>query len=452
MSRDLDQDVTLLEERAQLVEYFRTGEKDPSNRRLGTEHEKFVFKKTDRRLLTYEEPGGFGDLFAQLEREHGWEASWDEGHIVALVKDGGALTLEPGGQFELSGKITNTVFETRDELDAHIQEIKAIAGERLSFVPWGMNPFDKLEDAPWMPKSRYGIMKRYLPTRGDLAHWMMKMTCTVQGNYDYVSEADAVEIIRTSLMISPTVSALFANSPLRFGAPNDFHSFRCHIWTRTDPDRTGFPDFMFGDDWGYGDYADYVLDIPMFFIRRGDNYIDCAGLKFKDFMRQGFEGHKATMGDFELHLSTIFPEVRMKRYIEVRGADAGSREMILALPALWKGILYSDTATRVAARAIVSDTSPNPEQLRGCFASVHAEGLHAQTPCGPFHDLATELVKLSRRGLDMIAARDGHPSESPFLDPLDTILERRLGGSDLMLADFERLGGDRGQMIDAWSL
>lgn len=452
MSRDLDQDVTLLQERAQLVDYFRAGEKDPEQRVIGTEHEKFVFKRSDRKLLSYEEPGGFGDLFTTLSQEHGWEASWDEGHIVALVKDGGALTLEPGGQFELSGKVTRTVFETRDELDGHISEIKSIAGDRLSFVPWGMNPFDTLDEVPWMPKSRYGIMKRYLPTRADLPHWMMKMTCTVQGNYDYVSEADAVEIIRTSLMLSPTVSALFANSPLRFGKPNDFQSFRCHIWTRTDPDRTGFPDFMFRDDWGYEDYVDYVLDIPMFFIRRGPSYIDCAGLKFRDFMRDGFEGHKATMGDFELHLSTIFPEVRMKNYIEVRGADVGNREMILALPALWKGILYSDAATRAAARAIVSDTSPNPEQLRGCFASVHVDGIHAQTPCGPFHELATELVNLSSQGLDMIAARDGHPSESIFLEPLRDILTSRTSSADRLLTSYKELGGDRGALIDAWAM
>jgi len=448
MSRDQDQDMTLLESKEQLIEYFRSGEKQPGSLGFGTEHEKFVFWRDSGRLASYEEPGGIGDLLGQLADTFGYERAYDNGKLVALTGDGAAITLEPGGQFELSGKITKTVFETQTELNTHLEQLAQVAGDRFAFVSWGMNPFDELDEVPWMPKSRYGIMKRYLPTRGDLAHWMMKMTCTVQGNYDYVSEEDAVDILRTSLRISPIISALFVNSPLRHAQPSGFQSYRCHIWTRTDPDRTGFPDFMYGDDWGYGDYVDYVLDVPMFLIRRDDRNIDMAGHSFRDFMRDGHDGHRATIGDFELHLSTVFPEVRMKKYIEVRGADAGSREMLLALPAIWKGLLYSKVG-RAGARSMM--VSSNPAQHRECFAKVHREGLRASTPCGDFATLALELLGYARDGLDELAARDGHESEAIFLEPLFEIAHAATTQADHLLADFEALGGDRRALIEKWA-
>ena len=451
MSRDVQLSAEPLEHIDQLVEYFASGEKSADRLGFGTEHEKFVFRRSDGQMLSHEEEGGFGDLLEALAERFGWERSFDEsGSLIALVKDGGAITLEPGGQLELSGAVTKTVFETRDEFDAHMAELREIAGDRLLFATLGMNPFFGPEQVPWMPKTRYGIMRRYLPTRGDLAHWMMKATCTVQGNYDYTSEADAVEILRTGLRVSPLVSALFAASPLKQGAPSGFQTYRCHIWTRTDPDRTGFPDFMLGTDWGYEDYANYVLDVPMFFIRRDDRYVDLAGLPFRAFMEQGHHGHHATIGDFELHLSTVFPEVRMKKYIEVRGADAGRREVMLALPALFKGLFYWHPARKAAADLIPDHVTP--DQLREGALQIHREGIHAKTTFGDVAELSRALVQIARDGLDALAERDGHPTEAGFLDPLTTILDTNTSQSDALLADFQAADGDWLRLMERWQL
>ena len=446
MSRDLVQSTTPLTDTAQLVDYFHGGAK-PAGTQLGvgTEHEKFVFRRDTGAPLSYEEQGGYGDLFATLASDHGWEPSYDQGgNIAALTRDGAALTLEPGGQFELSGAVMPTMFQTEQELHRHLQEIKDVAGDRLAFVCWGLNPFDDLEQIPWMPKPRYAIMRRYLPTRGDLAHWMMKATCTIQGNYDYTSEADAIEILRTGLLVSPIVSALCANSPVRRGQDTGMQSFRCHIWTRTDPDRTGFPDFMYTKDWGFEDYIQYVLDIPMFFIRRDDAYVDLAGTTFRDFMHHGAKGHSPTIGDFELHLSTVFPEVRLKRYIEVRGADGGAPEMIIALPTLWKGLIYDAQARQEAAALMPSDS---PQEHRQCFEAVYRHGLHAKTDCGDYMELAKELVEISKRGLQRQAKAWGHRDESGFLAPFDQILSEGVSGADRRLEEFMAAGGDRMRLI-----
>ncbi len=450
MSRDHDQSVERIEDLDQLRAYFRSGEKSPEQLGFGTEHEKFVFRRDhDYTMLSFEEPGGFATLFDRLHTELGWEPSYDRGNIVALVKDGAAITLEPGGQLELSGAITRTVFETEAELDAHLNELKQLAGERLAFACWGSNPFFGPDEIPQMPKARYEIMRRYLPTRADLGLWMMKTTCTVQGNYDYTSESDATDLIRTSLRVSPLVSALFASSPLRQGRDTGLQSSRCEIWTRTDPDRTGFPDFMYRDDWGYDDYLQYALDIPMFFIKRDNRYVEMTGRTFRQFMAEGYDGTPATQGDFELHLSTIFPEVRLKTYVETRGADAGSRDMILALPAIWKGILYDKNARHRAADLMSATT---PDQHRACFKAAYTDGLRAHSPCGSFAELSRELVTIARDGLDAIAARDGHTSEAGFLAPLWTILEEGRTLADRLRDDFHEFGHDRERLVRAWEL
>lgn len=450
MSRDQDQSVEPLKDIEQLISHFRSGEK-PSDARLrfGTEHEKFVFKKDDLSMLSYEEPGGYGELFEQLVTRFGWEPARDEtGNIAALTKEGAAITLEPGGQLELSGAILNTTFETASEFDAHIAELKTLVDDRLYLTSFGMNPFYAPEQIPWMPKPRYQIMRDYLPTRADLGTSMMKTTCTVQGNYDYTSESDATDIIRTGLRISPIISAMAANSPILRGEPVDMQSYRCHIWTRTDPDRTGFPSFMYRDDWGYEDYANYVLDVPMFFIRRDNRYVSMAGVPFRQFMTQGHNGHVATLGDFELHLSTIFPELRMKTYIEVRGADSGSREMILALPTLWKGIFYSANARKRAGAMLSGATL---EDHRQCFETSYRQGIHGQTPFGSMLELGRELLQISTDGLDEIAARDGHPSEAVFLAPYRAILESQESAADHMLKTYEANGRDRRALIEAYA-
>ncbi|MFU8802616.1 MAG: glutamate--cysteine ligase [Bradymonadaceae bacterium] len=449
MSRDQALNVVPIENHDQLLDYFRSGEKPRHERGIGTEHEKFAFKRADGEMLAFEEPGGFGDLFQRLLEAYGWEAAYDGGHIVALEREGAAITLEPGGQFELSGAIFKTVFETAAEFDTHIDQIKAVAGDELAMAIWGMNPFYAPEEIPWMPKSRYRIMRKYLPTRGDHALYMMKTTCTIQANFDYTSEADAADIMRTAVLISPIISALFANSPVKENELLDYQSYRGYAWTRTDPDRTGVPPFMYRDDWGYSDYLEYILDVPMFFIRREQGYIDLAGHSFRDFLANGYEGHRASMGDFELHLSTAFPEIRLKKYIEVRGADGGPRRAVLALPALWKGILYHEPTRRQAAQLFAGTT---PEAHTQIFLDAYRQGIHAHTTHGPMLDLATELIRLSREGLAALATEAGHQNEAVFLEPLDQIVGERRSFADQLAGDFKTYGHDKLALVARWEI
>ncbi len=453
MSRDQVLDSRIIENYDQLIAHFRSGEIHPSKRSVGTEHEKFVFRRDNHQMLAFEEPGGFSDLFTQLVKRFGWEADYDGPNIVALTKNGAAITLEPGGQFELSGAILKTIFETETEYDNHIREVKEVAGERIAMTIWGTNPFFSPEEVPWMPKSRYGIMRRYMPKRGDLGLYMMKTTCTIQGNYDYTSEADAADIIRTALLVSPIVSAIFANSPLSERKDTGMKSFRGEIWTRTDNDRSGFPAFMYRDDWGYNDYLQYVLDVPMYFIRRdGEGYIDLTQnrLTFREFIENGHGEHRATMGDFELHLSTLFPEVRMKTYIEVRGCDAGPREAVLALPAIWKGIFYHEPSRKAAAQLFAGVT---PEQHREVFLDAYKDGINAQTAFGSMQELAKKLIVIASTGLDAIAAENDHPTEAVFLEPLVEIAETGIGFADRLLKDFQEVGLDNpADLISRWEI
>lgn len=448
MSRDIEHNPQAIESLEQLVEYFHDGEKDVAQRGVGTEHEKFVFRRDDYEMVSYEEEYGIGDMMEEFAECYNCEAGYDGDNIVAVQENGAAITLEPGGQLELSGYITKTVHETETEVIKHIENVKKVAGERVLLTSWGMNPFFEPEDIPWMPKSRYGIMRDYLPTRGDLAHWMMKLTCTIQANFDYTSESDASELVRTALLVSPIVSALFANSPIKAGEPAGMQTYRGYVWTRTDPDRSGWPEFMYRDDWGYRDYLEYILDVPMFFIKREGEYLDKAGDSFREFIDKGHEGYDAHLGDFELHLSTAFPEIRMKKYVEVRGADGGPLEHITALPALWKGLLYHQP-TRERAGALLGGIEP--ERHRQLFMDAYRDGLAARAPDGTVHELAEELVRLSSEGLDAIASRDGHASEARYLEPLERIIETGETLSDQLLRDWEDFDGDRKKIVDKWA-
>lgn len=458
MSRDMSENLVPIESREQLVEYFAGGEKPRDQWGVGTEHEKFMFRRDNFEMASYEEKGGIGHLFERLRDEKSWEASYDMGDIVALEQedvDGKvrAITLEPGGQFELSGAIYKTVFETADEFDSHFElmrELTAPDDENpgMQMACWGANPFFDRSQIPWMPKSRYKIMREYMPKQGELAHAMMQQTCTVQANFDYASEADAAEIIRTSLLISPVASALFANSPIIAGKDTGMQTYRGHIWTRTDPARCGWPEFMYRDDWGYADYLDYILDVPMFFISRDGNYINKAGDSFRDFMKNGHGEHRATVGDFELHLSTAFPEIRLKRFIEIRGADAGPRDHMVAMPALWKGILYHEPARKRAADLIAE---VDPAKHAALFHDVYQRGLKAESARGSVRDLARELLVISADGLDAIAAAQGHPSERPLLAPLEQIVETGESLADQLRQDWNDLDGNRQKLVEKWA-
>jgi glutamate--cysteine ligase len=431
MSRDQKLDETYLTGREQLLAYFVGGNKTEAELGIGTEHEKFAWDAHTGKLLEFDR---IEEIMNQMADRFGWERGFDGDRTVALERNDEAISLEPGAQFELSGGVKKTIFETEEELDRHFDELSQVVKDDVIFTCWGLNPFDDIDAVGWVPKSRYKIMRDYLPTRGDRAHWMMKLTCTIQANMDFTSEADAVSIMKFGFLASPYVHALFANSPLDHGQPSGFQSYRGHIWTRMDPDRSGVPDFALNEDWGFSDYLEYVLDVPMFFIRRDDGYINMAGHSFRAFMDEGYEGHRATMGDFELHLSTAFPEMRMKRYIEVRCGDGGPRSHMLAFPALWKGLVY-DAEARAAAMELVRMT--DIDELRNLYAIAAKEGIHARTPRGSFLEITRELVAIAKKGLDDIAAREGHPSEATFLAPLETILDRQESEADRLLQAFE---------------
>ncbi len=444
MSRDQEQDLAPLRDRDQLVEYFREGAKPPERRGIGTEHEKLVYVGPELRRIRFDGPGGIEDIFGRLIERYGYEPQHDAGRVVALVRGGEAISLEPGGQLELSGAVTKTIFETADEFDRHIAELADVCGPEYRAVSFGMEPWLDLDDVEWVPKSRYKIMRRYLATRGDLAHWMMKQTCTIQANMDYTSEADGVDLVRSATLVSPLVNALFANSPMRAGESTGYRSYRGHIWTRTDPDRCGVPDFFYGD-WGFEEWVEWVLDVPLFFIRRGSEYIDLSGRSFREFMNEGLDGYEATMGDFELHLSTVFPEVRMKKFVEVRSADGGSRAHVLALPALWKGLMYDAEARRSAAALF---DGANVENHPPFFDIVAREGLQARWNGVSVGELSGELLRIAGDGLDRIADSSGHDSERGFLAPLVATVE-----SGTTLADeIDAAASDRFGLVEARDL
>jgi glutamate--cysteine ligase len=418
----------------ELEAIFHAGIKPECFRRVGTEHEKFVVRKSTPGVVAYEGPDGIRRLLEELMRRFGYDPILDRGQLIGLLRDGASVTLEPGGQFELSGAPFATLLETEAELELHFAEVREVCDELgLVCVGAGLNGLQGLDDVDWMPKSRYAIMRRYMERVGTLGHWMMKMTCTVQANYDFTSEQDAADMLRTALWLSPLVSAIFARSPIKERRPSGFMSYRCHIWTDTDPARTGFPRFMLDGGFGFRDYVDYTLSVPMYFIIRDKHYIDMAGHSFREFLENGHEGHRATMADYEDHISTLFPEVRMKRYIEVRGADVGPMSYVMGLPALWKGVLYNDAA-RSAARALVTDLSV--EQRSQLFTNAIRWSLDGPFPGGDrqIREVALELLSIAQAGLP--------DNERRFLDPLIEDARADLDPAHRLLARWHELGGD----------
>src|SRR3954464_3360114 len=348
-----------IESRDDLLRPFLKGEKPKEAWRIGTEHEKFVYRRADHRAPSYDEPGGIRDLL-QAMTEFGWEPVEEGGKIIALSGKDGNVSLEPAGQFELSGAPLEHLHQTCAEAGRHLEQVKTV-GERLGlgFLGLGMWPDKTRDELPRMPKGRYEIMLRHMPRVGSLGLDMMLRTCTIQVNLDYSSEADMAQKFRVGLALQPLATALFANSPFAEGRPNGFLSFRSHIWSDTDPHRTGMLPFVFEEGFGYERYLDYALDVPMYFVYRDGRCIDAAGLSFRDFLKgelPGYPGHKPTIDDWADHLSTAFPEVRMKQFLEMRGADGGRWGRICALPALWVGLLYDDGALD-AAWELVKDWS-----------------------------------------------------------------------------------------------
>lgn len=427
MARDVT-DTQPITSRAELVGWFEEGVKPRSAFRLGTEHEKFPFYAADNSPVPYEGPRGIGALLHGMQKLNGWQPILDAGKIIGLFDEegGGAISLEPGGQFELSGAPLDDVHGTHAELGVHFDQLKAVAEPLgISFLALGMSPLWTRAETPVMPKGRYKIMTNYMPKVGSYGLDMMYRTSTVQVNLDFGSEADMVKKLRVSLALQPVATALFANSPFTEGKLNGFLSMRSQIWRDTDNARAGMMPFAFEDGMGFERYVDYALDVPMYFVKRGETYHDVAGANFRDLLAgklAQLPGERATMSDWANHLSTIFPEVRLKRYLEMRGADAGPVPMLCALPALFVGLLYDDAALDGAWELVKGWTQEDREKLR---ADAPRLALDARVAGRSVRDVARDVLAMARDGLRRRARLDasGH-DETRYLDPLDAMVKR----------------------------
>ena len=421
-----------------LAAYLEAGAKPAEVWRIGTEHEKFIFHTADLKPARYDGPDGIGELLQRMLR-FGWQAVYEGDNIIALDDgDGCSVTLEPGGQFELSGAPLDTIHQTCDEVHKHLHQVRGVAGELgLGMIGLGFNPKWRRDDIQWMPKGRYRIMRAYMPTRGSLGLDMMKRTCTVQVNLDFADEADMVAKLRVGLALQPVATALFANSPFLEGRPSGYLSYRSHIWTDTDPDRSGTLPFVFEPGFGFERYVDYVLDVPMYFVQRDGRYVDASGQSFRDFIAgrlPALPGERPTLGDWADHLTTVFPEVRLKRYLEMRGADAGPWRRLCALPAFWVGLLYDRQALGEAGALVADWTEDERSYLR---VEVPRLGLATPFRGTTVQALALQVLEISRGGLERRGRLDTLGNdESHFITALNDIAESGLTPAERKLARY----------------
>ncbi len=424
MARDTV-DLQRIEGKADLIAWIAKGSKPEADFRLGTEHEKVPFYTGTTNPVPYEGPRGIRKVLEGMQGLLGWEPIMEGDHPIGLadVTGGGAISLEPGGQFELSGAPVETLHETQRETMCHLMQVKQVAEPLgISFLTLGMSPLWTREQTPVMPKQRYQIMANYMPKVGSKGLDMMFRTTTVQVNLDFSSEADMVKKLRVSVALQPLATALFANSPFIDGKPNGQLSYRSEIWRDTDNNRAGMMPFAFEEGMGFERYVDYALDVPMYFIKRGDTYLDVTGSSFRDLLagkHPALPGEKAAISDWANHLSTIFPEVRLKRYLEMRGADAGPPSYITGLSAFWVGLLYDRNALDAAWDMVKDWTTEERQQLRD---AVPAQGLDATIQGRRLQDIALDVLRLSRAGL---VARHRHDDsgtdESRYLDAVDMV-------------------------------
>jgi glutamate--cysteine ligase len=413
MTRPIERAV-VIESEAELETAFSSGSKPREAWKVGAEHEKIGVIAATGAPAPYEGERGIEALLLALGA-HGWAPQREGGRVIALQRGDEKVTLEPGGQMELSGAPLARAGEIDAQLRSHVAEV--VAASELMGLAWlgiGFRPFGTLDDVPWVPKGRYEVMRAYLPSRGARAHEMMKRTATVQANLDFADEDDAGSKLRAALGVSSLVTALFASSPLENGRDTGWQSWRMRAWFETDPDRTGLLPFAFEDGPIFRKYASWALDVPMFFVYR-EGYRPAGGMTFRRFLREGFQGERATRADWELHLSTLFPDVRLKHYLETRTADAGSLEMVVALPQLWKGLLYDDEALTATLALAAPLAFTDRVALREAVARA---GLRAPWPGGgTVHERARELVAIARHGLSRLT-----PVELPTLAPLEEIV------------------------------
>ncbi|HEY2131617.1 MAG TPA: glutamate--cysteine ligase [Acetobacteraceae bacterium] len=449
MSNPGDADATPIASIRLLAEHIAAGCKPAERFAIGTEHEKFGFRLTDFTPPPYEPDG----IHAVLEgiAATGWTRILDHGRPIGLTRGRAAISLEPAGQLELSGGTLATLHDTRAEFLAHFADVhRAAEGLGLGFAPLGFHPTACRDAMPWMPKSRYGLMRRYMPKVGSMGLDMMTRTCTVQVNLDYASEADMVRKLRVALALQPVATALFANSPFSEGRPNGFLSYRAHVWTDTDNQRSGIPPVFFEDGFGFERYAEWLVDsVPMYFVMRDGGYVDLTGQSFRRFL-DGRLDHPdaasigpATLGDFADHMTTVFTDVRLKRFLEMRGADAGSLDMMLAQSALWVGLLYDPAALQAAAALVAQHPWTDFVALR---ALVPRQGLDA--PWAPGHgsvrNLARDMVAIARGGLCARSRFDtAGQDETRYLAPLEAIVNGAPTQAEAWLARFHgEWGGD----------
>ena len=444
----------LIEGRDDLLSVFVRGEKPADAWRIGTEHEKFVYRTDDHRAPAWDEPGGIRDLLLGLT-DYGWRPVEEGGKIIALSGADGTISLEPAGQFELSGAPLENLHETCAEAARHLAQCKAVGDQLgLGFLGLGMWPDKRRDELPIMPKGRYKIMLDHMPRVGSLGLDMMLRTCTIQVNLDYSSEADMAKKFRVGLALQPVATALFANSPLTEGRPNGYKSFRSHIWEDTDPHRTGMLPFVFEDGFGYERYCDYALDVPMYFVFRDGRYIDCAGESFRAFLDgklPQLPGERPRLSDWVDHLSTAFPEVRLKSFLEMRGADGGRWGKICALPAFWVGLLYDQGALDAAWDLCKNWTIEQREQLRH---DVPRLALEASVPGGgTVRELAARVLDIAAAGLTARARLNAAgDNEGGFLDPLREILATGITPADRLLGWYGgEWGGDVRRVYDELS-
>lgn len=432
-----------IERYEQMVTYLADGCKPKSDWRIGTEHEKFGYCKDTLKPLPYEGERSIEAVLSGLRDRFGWSPVVEGGKLIGLEKDGANVSLEPGGALELSGAPLETIHETCDEVNVHLREVKDVADDiGVGFIGLGAAPIWQHEEMPLMPKGRYKLMNDYMQRVGTMGTTMMRRTCTVQVNLDFGSEADMVQKMRVAIALQPVATALFANSPFFEGKVNGHKSWRSRVWRDLDPDRTGMIPFIFEDGFGFEAWVEYVLDVPMYFVYRDGKYINALGMSFRDFLKgelPALPGEIATLSDWADHLTTVFPEARVKQYLEMRGADGGPWRRLCALPAFWVGLMYDQGALDAASDLFKDWDVETREDLR---VAASVDGLQAQVGGIKMHDLAREVVAIAESGLKA-RSRPGAgglvPDESHFLNALKDSLDSGKVPADELL---DRYNGD----------
>jgi glutamate--cysteine ligase len=428
--------------KADLIEHLSSGSKPREQWRIGTEHEKFVYDLKTFRPVPYEGPNGIRALLEGMTR-FGWEPVKEGPHIIGGYQNGASISLEPGGQFELSGAALKTLHETCAEVNTHQEQVREVCNELgLGVLGLGFAPDWQLDEVPIMPKGRYKIMRDYMPKVGGYGREMMFRTCTVQVNLDFSSEADMVKKFRVGLALQPVSTALLANSPFRVGKPNGFLSYRSHIWTDVDNARAGMLPWVFEDGMSFERYVDYALDVPMYFLYRDGKYIDMAGKSFRKFLAREIPevAHITPMlSDWADHLTTIFPEVRLKSFLEMRGTDGGQWRRICGMPALWVGLLYDAVALDAAWDMVKDWTAAERQAMRD---AVPRQGFKAPFRDTSVHELARRMLEIATMGLKRRAALDGGGmSEDGFLNSSRELVSRGHTRAEEMLKNYHGVWG-----------